>query len=152
MSKKIKYLLTMLGVVFAMVAVCGCGDDKEEKAAREEAEREAYSKDIVALDSLKTAVMTYVCEPSSSYKDGKTYTLTEMIKIDKANIIKAVLAEAFNIKGNSGSFNASSKAFKGTTTDDVLISIDNGAVSIYVPSQVEGYNDYVVGNGKDLAN
>lgn len=161
MNKKIKYLLTMLVVVFAMVAVCGCGDDEKDddakkNAASEEvnkyAEKSYHSKDIQALDSVNTAIKTYVAEPTATYADERVYTLTEMLENDSANVIKPIIAEAFSIKDDFGTFNAKSKAFKGVTTDDVLVCIDKGMVSIYVESQEEGYSDFTTGYGKDLAN
>ena len=150
MKKKIKYLLAMFVVVFAMVLVCGCDDENDSDIAgttisSKYIEKKNHSKDMTMLDSINTAIKTYVADPGSNYDDGEIYTLTEIIKIDDDDIIRNILAETFDIKGKVGTFNAKSKAFDDITTDDVLIMIESGSVSIYVPSQVEEYNDYVVG-------
>lgn len=42
-------------------------------------------------------------------------------------------------------FNAASKDFEGVTTEDVLIYIENGQVSVYVPSCEGKYMSYKTG-------
>ena len=156
MKKKIKYLLTMLVVVFAMVTVCGCGDDNDDASRGtsildEYVEKRNHAGDMARLDAVNTAIKTYVPDPDSHYSAGKVYTLTEMIELDDNDIIEPIVAEVFRFKGDLGTFQAKSKAFKGITTDDVLIRIDkSGMVSIYVESQEEDYGDYMAGNVEEL--
>lgn len=150
MKRRFNCLLVML-VVFATMVVSGCEDDNASKgngingAANEvvmESQREDYRRDITHLDGIKTAVATFVADGSSDYEDEHVYTLTELIEIDEVDIIKKVLSEIFDFNTKSkGTFNAKSKVFEGVTSDDVLICIESGAISIYV-SVNEGYEDY----------
>ena len=156
MKNKLRYLMTMLVVVFAMVAVCGCGDDDDDASrgtsiSSEYVEKSKYADDVSNLDSVRTALLTYAADPNSKYSSGSVYTLTELLRKDDNNIMKPILFETFNIEGETGTFNATSKAFKGITTDDVLVCIArNGSASVYVPSQSKEYDDYKCGNVEEL--
>ena len=61
---------------------------------------------------------------------------------DTYNVIKNILKETFP---NGTDFSASSEAFKGVKTTSIMVTINDGAVSIYVPSGKDDYAPYCVG-------
>ena len=161
--KKLKYLFMMLVLVMAIMVMSGCGDDTKKSERKEldttvrlgdvieYIEKSNYSKDMVMLDSIITAVLTYVAEPYSEYVNNQVYTLTELLDTDGRNVIKPIISDTFKFEGDSrGVFQNKSDAFEGITTDDVLILIDNGRVSIYVPSMDKEYDPYEYGHGEQI--
>ena len=111
-------------------------------------EKSKYSKDLSALDSINTAIKTFVAEPNSEYTDGTEYTLTQIMNttnMDKGNVVAPILSEVFDTTASPAAFNESSDAFKDITADNVKICIEDGAVSILVESKDEDYADYTVG-------
>ena len=117
-------------------------------------DKSKYSKDLITFDSINTAVRTYVADPSAYYVDGRVYTLTELMvsDCDPKGIILTMLGDG-DIMDASGSipyeFYCASEVFDGTTTDDVLVCINDGAVSIYVPANkkyADEFDSYKVGD------
>lgn len=145
-------LIVVIAIMVVLIAVLG-------STILGYVEKSKYSKDITALDSIKTAVSTYVADPQNSYTDGTTYNLTTLMNStqDPAGVIKGVLNEVFKI-GNDGkgTFQGSSKAFKDITTDNIYVKISGGAVSIYVPvtngTDANKFAPYTVGEGAAIAN
>ncbi|MBQ2981141.1 MAG: type II secretion system protein [Lachnospiraceae bacterium] len=135
-------LIVVIAIMVVLIAVLG-------STILGYVDKSKYSKDISALDSLNTAVKTFVADPSvdSSFTD-QTCTLTALLAYDKGNVIKPILAEVFTIDesevGNS-KFNNSSKSFNGVTFNDVMVDIKDGAVSIYVEVKQGDYAPYVAG-------
>lgn len=127
-------LIVVIAIMVVLVAVLG-------STILGYVDKSKYSKDVQALDSVKTAVSTYVADGKSEYTSGTTYTLAGLMSIDSKNIIKNVLAEVFN--GND--FNNSSSAFKDVTTSTVYVQITNGAVYIEVASSDTNFENYTAG-------
>lgn len=142
-------LIVVIAIMVVLVAVLG-------STILGYVEKSKYSKDVQALDSLKTAVSTYVADPSSNYEDGEDYTLTTLMATDTKGIMQGILQEVFTFaegetgadgsKGDAtGTFNGKSKAFSGVTAGDVKIVINKGAVQITVHSKDDEFDNYVVG-------
>ena len=98
-------------------------------------DKSKYSKDIQALDSIKTAVSAYVADANSVIPDAaksadgvKLNVLMNTSNSDKSNIIAPILKETFN----GEDFNNSSSVFDEVTTSTVTVWIIDGAVSIEV--------------------
>ena len=134
-------LIVVIAIMVVLIAVLG-------STILGYVEKSKYSKDVTALDSIKTAVSTYVADPDNNYQDDTTYRLSTLMteEHDPNGVIAGVLNEVFD----GDAFQGTSKAFKNIETDDVLVMISGGAVSIKVPA-AEDYDDYVVGGGDDLA-
>ena len=143
-------LIVVIAIMVVLIAVLG-------STILGYVEKSKYSKDISALDSIQTAVSTYVGDPDSDFPDNIATTPATLTALmantsDVSNVISPILREVFAITdtatGHTGTFNASSEAFDEITTDDVLILIENGAVSICVPvnaAQADDYNAYTAG-------
>ena len=116
-------LIVVIAIMVVLIAVLG-------STILGYVDKSKYSKDISALDSVNTAVKTFVADPNSTYEDGY-YTLADLVDedVDKGNVIKPILAEVFTEAGN---FNNASKAFKDLTWSEVKVAIFKGAVSVYV--------------------
>ena len=128
-------LIVVIAIMVVLIAVLG-------STILGYVDKSKYSKDISALDSINTAVKTFVADPSSEYQDGE-YTLQELItNCDKGNVIKPILGEVFD---KNGTFNNASKSFDGTTFAKVKVVIIKGAVSIYVPVEKGDYAAYTAG-------
>ena len=148
-------LIVVIAIMVVLIAVLG-------STILGYVDKSKYSKDITALDSINTALKTYVAEPTSHYKPGEVYTLSQLIndditvdsvtkKGDPQGVIKSILGEVFDANGN---FNNSSKSFGGITYASVQVSISStGAVSILVPAKDEyKYDDYKVGDQAVFSN
>lgn len=148
-------LIVVIAIMVVLVAVLG-------STILGYVEKSKYSKDIQALDSVKTAVSTYVADPKCNYANDTEYTLMQLMSgtynsadMDPSGVIAATLAEVFNItkdtttgKVTAATFNASSTAFKGHTAADIKITIVNGAVSILVPvnsGEEDTFDAYIAG-------
>lgn len=129
-------LIVVIAIMAVLIAVLG-------STILGYVEKSKYSKDVQALDSIKTAVSTCVAEVDTVYTDGTKYTLNGLISqsTTNENVINGVLAEVFN--GND--FNNASQAFKDVTKDNVFIMISNGAVYIEVKSTDSDFKDYTAG-------
>ena len=112
-----------------------------------------HPKDMSALDSINTAMKTFIAEPDSKYTDGVVYNLTGIMAstVDVNGVVKPILSEVFDMSASPATFNGDSDAFENVDADDVLIGIKDGAVSIYVESDDLDYSNYVVGDGASLA-
>lgn len=135
-------LIVVIAIMVVLIAVLG-------STILGYVDKSKYSKDISALDSINTAVKTFVADPSSDYKDG-TYTLNVLVdKCDKGGVIMPILAEVFKedakTKGQYN-FNNASKTFDGVTTVSVYVAIKDGAVAIKVEKTDTTYADYTAGD------
>ena len=155
-------LIVVIAIMVVLIAVLG-------STILGYVEKSKHSKDIQALDAIKTACSTYVADGEGNYADDTTYTLTDLLGLaplpenapqgatqqpyDPNDVLQNTLSEVFtfNQEGTSATFNGSSKAFRNISSDDVLIRFEDGAVSIYVESQEDDYDDYEVGDGSALA-
>lgn len=136
-------LIVVIAIMVVLIAVLG-------STILGYIEKSKYSKDISALDSINTAVKTFVADPSSDYTDGAEYTLDVLISnCDKGGVISPILAEVFDIKKSdlaNSKFHASSDAFENVTLKSVKVQITKGAVYIYVPASTDsGYAAYEAG-------
>ena len=135
-------LIVVIAIMVVLIAVLG-------STILGYVDKSKYSKDISALDSINTAVKTFVADPSSTYVNGE-YTLDQLIvQHDKGGVILPILSEVFTVGAvkmqEDGSydadavkkikFNNASKTFKDIYLPNVKVIIINGAVSIYVPAK-----------------
>lgn len=145
-------LIVVIAIMVVLIAVLG-------STILGYVDKSKYSKDISALDSINTAVKTFVADPSSTYTDGY-YQLDDLIAAhDGGNVVLPILAEVFkvgNLNASSGAdaigaikFNNSSKTFEGLVLGDVKVHIKNGAVSIFVQRKATDYANYVAGTAFD---
>lgn len=163
--KKEKYIMRKLNRVLFILVICmcclaGCGKNGEndKETAIVELNREPsrietskYSRDLAYFDEIKVNIIIYLNDESSIFEKNKQYTLTELIALDKANII---------INGSSGLYikedgryklNLSSEAFEGITTDDIYVTVRENDIFLYVPVNSEfadKYEDYETGPHK----
>lgn len=148
-------LIVVIAIMVVLIAVLG-------STILGYVDKSKYSKDISALDSINTAVKTFVADPSSgTYTDGQEYTLAQLIKsFDDGGVILPILGEVFavgSVKNTSDlsaiqavKFNNASKSFKDVTLDDVMVIIDKGAVSVSVKTVAGSeYAPYVAGTKYD---
>ena len=137
-------LIVVIAIMVVLIAVLG-------STILGYVEKSKYSKDIQALDSVKTALSTFVADADAKYTDGQQTTLAALMNStnDPNNVIANTLSEVFtkSVEGDSATytFNNSSNAFEGITASDVLVQIDNGAVSITVISKDDDFNNYQAG-------
>lgn len=139
-------LIVVIAIMVVLIAVLG-------STILGYVEKSKHSKDISALDSINTAMKTFVAEPDSEYTDGVVYNLTGIMSnaVDVNGVVNPILSEVFDMSASPAEFNGDSDAFENVTADDVLIGIKDGAVSIYVESDDSDYSNYVVGDGASLA-
>lgn len=135
-------LIVVIAIMVVLIAVLG-------STILGYVDKSKYSKDISALDSINTAVKTFVADPSvdTSFTDG-TYTLTQLVTYDKGNVIMPILGEVFTLDKDTpknSKFNNSSKSFNNITFDNVMVDIKDGAVSVYVDVTQGDYAPYVAG-------
>ncbi len=135
-------LIVVIAIMVVLIAVLG-------STILGYVDKSKYSKDISALDSINTAVKTFVADPSvdPSFADG-TYTLDSLITYDKGNVIMPILAEVFTLDKDepaNSEFNNASKSFEGVKFTDVNVDITSGAVSVYVEVKAGDYAPYVAG-------
>lgn len=128
-------LIVVIAIMVVLIAVLG-------SAILGYVEKSKYSKDMSALDSLNSAVKAYAVDPNANYTSGTEYTLKSLMATDTYNVIKNILKETFP---NGETFSAASEAFKGVKTENIKVTINDGAVSIYVPSSKNDYAPYCVG-------
>lgn len=146
-------LIVVIAIMVVLIAVLG-------STILGYVDKSKYSKDITALDSLNTAVKTFVADPSTTtYPNIETDLATLISTCDKGNVILPIISEVFKVNGATNTtaadtlkgieFNNSSKAFAGVKLEDVKVIIDaSGAVSIQVKvKDNSGYANYKVGNG-----
>ena len=145
-------LIVVIAIMVVLIAVLG-------STILGYVDKSKYSKDISALDSINTAVKTFVADPSSTYTDGYYYLDELVAQHDKGNVILPILAEVFQTGGKKYSdsglaaieFNNASKSFEGLTLHGVKVHIKNGAVSIFVKVLDGDYANYVAGTAFDDA-
>ena len=139
-------LIVVIAIMVVLIAVLG-------STILGYVEKSKHSKDMSALDSINTAMKTFIAEPDSKYTDGVVYNLTGIMAstVDVNGVVKPILSEVFNMSASPATFNGDSDAFDAVDADDVLIGIKDGAVSIYVKSNDSDYSNYVVGDGASLA-
>lgn len=142
-------LIVVIAIMVVLIAVLG-------STILGYVDKSKYSKDITALDSINTAMKTFVAEPKSIYDPNTVYTLNTLangtVTVDNATVardnqevIKTILGEVFDGNGN---FKNSSKSFKDITLSKVWVYISaTGAVSIHVEADdTQKYDDYEVGD------
>lgn len=144
--------------ILLVICICcfvGCGKNDENEAANGKINRKPtaietskYSKDLCYFDEINHNVIRYLNDESAVYEKNTGYTLTELIALDKENII---------IKGSSGLYtkendiyklNMYSEAFDGITTDNIIVYVREEDVSLYVAVNSEfadKYEDYETG-------
>ena len=145
-------LIVVIAIMVVLIAVLG-------STILGYVDKSKYSKDISALDSINTAVKTFVADPSTGQYVNTEVSLAELInKYDNGNVILPILSEVFDVKTAKNTtsqtdlekitFNNSSKAFAGVTLKDVKVTISSGgAVSVKVAvKDSSGYANYTVGN------
>ena len=139
-------LIVVIAIMVVLIAVLG-------SAILGYVEKSKYSKDISALDSINTAMKTFIAEPDSVYVDGTVYNLGQIMgdTMDVNGVVAPILAEVFDIDDDApgdSAFNADSDAFDGIIAENVLVTITDGAVSICVPvnnAESDDYDAYTVG-------
>lgn len=139
-------LIVVIAIMVVLIAVLG-------STILGYVEKSKYSKDISALDSINTAMKTFIAEPDSVYSDDTTYTLDDIMDdaMDVNGVVAPILSEVFNIDEDNldaSTFNADSDAFNNILASDVLVRITDGAVSICVPvnnAEADDYDAYTVG-------
>lgn len=136
-------LIVVIAIMVVLIAVLG-------STILGYVDKSKYSKDISALDSVNTAVKTFVAEPDTKYDNGKLYKLSTLMTEthDPNGVLKSILKEVFT---DAGDFNNASKSFANTTTSNVFVKITDGAVSIHVES-ADSYADYGVGEKESITN
>lgn len=140
-------LIVVIAIMVVLIAVLG-------STILGYVEKSKYSKDIQALDSVKTALSTFVADADAKYPDGQQTTLAALMNStnDPNNVIANTLSEVFTKSGEGDKatykFINSSNAFEGITASDILVKINNGAVSITVISKAKGFNNYQAGTEK----
>ncbi len=135
-------LIVVIAIMVVLIAVLG-------STILGYVEKSKYSKDIQALDSIKTACSTYAVDPEAKYTSGTEYQLSQLMTaaMDPYNIIKNTLKETFKADAEGKYiFQGSSEAFKGISAADVKVKIVDGAVSIKVDSKKTDYKDYIAGS------
>lgn len=152
MKSKYKNIIFLTMYILIAMVMSGCSNEDNfiynfvhdnNEAYRE---KEDYKKDIEKLDVLSESVRELVNDNKSSYKEKQEYTLKELMQLEAKGYIYVQIFKIFpqNDEGEHV-FNASSKYFEGVTTEDVLIYIENGQVSLYVPSCEGKYTSYKTG-------
>ncbi|MEE0861819.1 MAG: hypothetical protein U0L79_02445 [Lachnospiraceae bacterium] len=153
--RKLNRVLFILVICMCCLAGCGKNGENDKETAIVELNREPsrietskYSRDLAYFDEIKVNIIIYLNDESSIFEKNKQYTLTELIALDKANII---------INGSSGLYikedgryklNLSSEAFEGITTDDIYVTVRENDIFLYVPVNSEfadKYEDYETG-------
>ena len=155
-------LIVVIAIMVVLIAVLG-------STILGYVEKSKHSKDIQALDALKTAASTYVADGEGNYADNTVYTLADFLPqpsaddadgdagddaaavLDPYGVFRRTLSEVFTFTDDTADFTGTSKAFRDVDEDDVFIRFNDGAVSIYVESQDDDYDDYEVGAGSALA-
>ena len=157
MNKLNRIVIVILVFVCCLVG-CGKGEEKDKEVATVKINRKPsaietskYSRDLCTFDEIKVNVIRYLSDESAVFETNKEYTLTELIVLDKENII---------INGSSGLYtkddgryklNLNSEAFEGITTDNVIIYVreDDMSLCISVNSEyTDKYEDYETGPHK----
>ena len=115
-------------------------------------DRTRYGKDMSALDSLKTAVQTYMVDGESEVPgNDEVVSLKTLIvgngtvTYDPNHIITELLSESFEIEKSGDvvsacTFKAESKMFEDVDWEDILVKITDGTVSIVAPVN-DGYDE-----------
>ena len=136
-------LLVVGGSIFAVTACVGVA---VSSSVNDYVDTSKYNTDLVNFDMVNLSVKTFVADPDSVYENGKVYTLTELM--ESSHDPGALIMEVLNYDGliEPGTFpyefKCHSDAFVGTTTDDVLVCIDDIQVSIYIPVNEKYADDY----------
>ena len=135
-------LIVVIAIMVVLIAVLG-------STILGYVDKSKYSKDITALDSINTAVKTFVAEPDSVYTSGQTYKLSTLMSTtsDPSGVLASILGEVF--KGDD--FNNASAAFADVKTSNVYVCITDGAVSILVESKENPkYKHYTAGDSSKI--
>ena len=145
-------LIVVIAIMVVLIAVLG-------STILGYVDKSKYSKDVSALDSINTAVKTFVADPSTgAYVNTEVSLATLISSYDNGNVILPILSEVFDVGAAKNTtavedlkkikFNNSSKAFANVTLDSVKVTISaGGAVSIKVAvTDSSGYADYTVGS------
>ena len=143
-------LIVVIAIMVVLIAVLG-------STILGYVDKSKHAKDISALDSINTAVKTFVGDPNNTAPDGQ-YTLSDLVtNYDSGNVILPILAEAFAVGGKTSSstgiadieFNNASKTFEGLKLKDIKVVIIDGAVSVYAPVKAGKYDPYNAGTAFD---
>lgn len=128
------------GLIFMLVA--GIGVIAVGGTVNNNVEKSKYAKDIATFDQVSRAVKVFVADTDSEYSDGE-YTLSELMLYDSDNIIAEELSEYIYAAGKAPyDVHCDSKAFEGTTTNDIVVTIQDYRVYVYVPVNWEYADDF----------
>lgn len=144
------FLLVVGGSIFAVTACVGVA---VSSSVNDYVDTSKYNTDLVNFDMVNLSIKTFVADPDSVYENGKVYTLTELMESshDPGALIMEILTydDFIELGTFPYEFKCHSDAFVGTTTDDVLVCIDDIRVSIYIPvnkKYADDYESYKIGN------
>lgn len=150
-------------IIVILICICclvGCGKNDENnketttvaiKREPSRIETSKYSKDLCYFDEIKTNVTIYLSDESAVYEKNKEYTLTELIALDKENIIINGSSGLYTKEDGRYKLNLYSEAFDGITTDNITIYVREEDIYLYVAVNSEfadKYEDYETGPHK----
>lgn len=141
-------LYILVGVIMS-----GCSNEKERDIQYTYSEEYMYieyneikkcQKDVNRFDDIVKAIRTLVSEGKHPYIEKHEYTLTEVIKMDrKGLVLTEIYKESFGVESmNRYKFNVASETYSGLTSDDILVYIENGSVSVSIPVNKKYRNEY----------
>lgn len=155
---KLNKIVFLLVICMCCFVGCGKNGENDKEAATVEVNREPsrietskYSKDICYFDEIKVNVIRYLSDESSMFETNKEYTLTELIALDKDNIIINGSSGLYTKNDGRYKLNLYSEAFEGITTDNIIVYVREDDMSLYVAVNSEfadKYEDYETGPHK----
>ena len=136
-------LIVVIAIMVVLVAVLG-------STILGYVDKSKHSKDMQALDALKTAVSSFVADPNCKYTNNSTYTLDALraTGVDPKGVINATLKEVFQTNDEDVyDFQNSSSVFDGVNGGTVYVCISDGAVSILAESSdPTNFSHYTAGD------
>lgn len=152
---KLNKIVFLLVICMCCFVGCGKNDENDNEAATVKINRKPsrietskYSKDLCYFDEIKNNVIRYLSDESAVYEINKEYTLTELIALDKENIIINGSSGLYTKEEGRYKLNLYSEAFDGITTDNITIYVGEDEMSLYVAVNSEfadKYEDYKTG-------
>ena len=134
-------------IVLSLLMFSGCSREyakQLEKEAKTDIANSKYSVDTIRFDYVKSGVKKYFENTEGSYEKNTTYTLTEIMDKDEKNIVLNTILEACDVekKGSQYILELESDAFKGTTSDKIIISVEENQFSVSVDVNSEYISEY----------
>lgn len=152
---KLNKIAILLVICMCCFVGCGKNDENDNEAATVKINRKPsmietskYSKDLCYFDEIKHNVIRYLNDESAVYEKNTGYTLTELIALDKENIIVNGSSGLYTKEEGRYKLNLYSEAFDGITTDNITIYVGEEDMSLYVAVNSEfsdKYDDYETG-------